>query len=757
MRDEWVVFDFESQSANNIKVSGAQRYCEDETTRPTALGIAWPNGDLELWKPFEDDTPPERLCEHIAAGRRAIAANVAFDFSLWKSIRARDPRWPELKLEQTECLLARAKCLGLPGHVEGVCGALRLPENKDQEGSKALKKIMRPRTKEPLTFWTPETAPNEYPLMYRYCLQDAKIERDMHLALAPMTDEEREIWLLDQEINLRGVLLDVPNIRRAHALLEQQKDELRSKAKTLVGFHTGQAKALKEWLTTEGIELPNVQKGTIATALTEAEAAGNIAVSEVLRIRQQASKSSTAKFEKMLANACADHRGRGLYFYHGAGPGRWAGRLWQPQNLPRQTKTFKAKHADDVIDWLKYPNAGKAIAFEYGSVTEPLSLSLRGFVIASPGNRLVVADFSNIEGRMLAWLAGEEWKLKAFRLYDTFVLDENGNRIPDGKGDWLRMGPDLYRLAFANSFGVTVGDVDDDQRQVGKCQELGLGFVGAIAALLKMCSTYSVDPAAIAVAVKAITPADVFAAALAKCPKPGTRARCNIADPEVWAGLRIVVDRWREAHPATRAFWKDVDSAAKGAVERPGDVTEAGRVKYRLSGDFLQCRLPSGRKISYPYPEFKRFPTMDWEEKRDELKHAIKEAAAMGESEAAESYARELAEHQANVKWESRLTAWGESSEPGGPKKWRCRELRLTILVENIVQGAAADCQRTALLNAKRYGYPVVMHSHDEIVADTPNGFGSVSDFASKMCAQKQWAEGLPIAAAGYESLRYKK
>lgn len=738
---EWAVGDWESQSTAELKTVGTERYWEDVSTSHMCLSIAWPDNTIDLWTPYTE--LPLRLFEHVKGGGLFVSANSAFEWCGWQNMRRKDPRWPELSLDQMDCVLARARAIGLPGSVEKLCAAVRLGDNKDAEGAKSLRKLMRPRRKDTLEFWTPETAPEDFEKLYAYARQDAKVERDLHLLLPALSPQERETWLLDQKINQRGVLLDVASVRRAIEVIEEEKEDLKARGHEVAGMSPTQRDKLLEWIRAEGVELETLQKGDVAKALANPDLVES--VKTILGLRQQISKGSTAKFPKMLSQVCADDTAKGQYVYHGAGPGRWAGKGIQLQNLPRQTKSFKAKDADFVINYLKYPSAARCIRHEYGGVMEPLSLSLRGFAMARPGNRFVASDYSNIEGRVLAFLAGEEWKLQAFRDFDAGI------------------GSDLYMLAYARSFGVDIATLDPDglERQTGKCQELGLGFAGGVGALLKMCATYFVDPAKIAAAVKAITAPELWAEVYKRSPKPGTKLRCGL-EAEVWTGLRIVVDNWRASHPATLAFWAAVEDAAAEAVMYPGVVATAGKLKYRVEGDFLQCRLPSSRVISYPYPEFKRFPSMDWEATRDELKYRIANYAGPdSDPENAELAALkerlEIHCREENIKWQAQLTAWSEGQDGKGKKVWRCRQLTKSILVENGVQGTAACCQRKGIKNVEAAGYPVVMHSHDEIVSDVPNGYGDLKDFSHKMCAVGEWAEGLPIVAAGYEALRYRK
>jgi DNA polymerase len=639
--------------------------------------------------------------------------------------------------------MARARALSLPAAMGDLCAALRLPERKDKDGHKVMLKLCKPRSRDPLVFWTPETAPDDFRTLYNYCLQDGIAERGLHLLLPPLSDKEREVWLLDQEINNRGVQLDMPAVRRAFDLIEQEKAELSARVFKLTGGASTatQRDVLLSWLQGEGVQIAGLTKAEVARAVAD-PALKDTAAKAVLEVRREAAKGSTAKLKAMIASACDDWRARGLFVFLGANTGRWAGRRVQTQNMPRPKKGFKPEDAAEVIGWLAYSNAARIIRFMYGSVMDALSWSLRSFIIARPGCRLIAADFANIEGRVLAWLAGEEWKLDAFREYDA------------GRGT------DLYILAFCRAFGMDVKDVDDARRQIGKVMELALGYQGGIGSFISMGANYGVVPDDIATATKAITPPDVWENTMKRLPALGTRFRAGL-EPDVWCGLRIVVDAWRAAHPRVKDFWNDLEAAAIAAVREPGKVFRVGHIAYRKEGDFLKCRLPSGRALAYPYADIKSFPSMQWESKRDELKHAIKEAIALGPEGVATAVRleAELAEHEKpeNIEWVSSLIYWGVSSKAGSAKNWRQQRAYGGLLCENVTQAVARDCLAEGMLRLKAAGYRIVMHVHDEILCEEPHDKHSLTDLAHKMCAQEEWADGLPVVAAGWESGRYRK
>lgn len=671
---DWVVIDFETASACDIKKCGAEVYSEHSTTHIHCLAYAWPEGDVQLWTPGE--ALPADLVAHIAAGRIVVAHNLAFEAALWANVLTkRYGDWPSLAPEQCRDTMAMARALSMPGSLGDCATALRLDVSKDMDGHKVMMKLARPRKRDPLEFHTPQTAPEDFAKLYAYCKTDVDVERQLYLILPPLIEREQALFVLDQKINWRGVQLDTFSARRGIEVMDGEKSELSSKVSAITnGASTAtQRDALLAWLKSEGVEIDGLTKADVARALADPKLEGT-AAKAALQIRKEAAKSSTAKLSAMVAGACHDGRARGLFSYHGANTGRWAGRRLQPQNMSRPGKGFKPADAEAVMTYLRYSSAATCIRHEYGSVMEALSWSLRSFICAAPGHRLIAADYSNIEGRVLAWLAGEEWKVEAFREFDA------------GRGH------DLYKLAYAKSFGVAVEQVDDDgQRQIGKVQELALGYSGGIGSFISMGANYGVVPEHIAAAVKAITPTELWNDTLKRLPAPGTRFRAGL-EPEVWCGLRIVVDSWRAAHPHVVHFWRALEDAAIEAVEYPGQVINVpgGLVKYRKAGDFLQCRLPSGRCVTYPYAEMKRFPSMNWEAKRDELTFAIKEALTVDNAlsrACAEDYKRELAEHERNIEWTASLTYWGVSSKAGSSKKWKQQRAYGGLLAENCLAG----------------------------------------------------------------------
>jgi DNA polymerase len=352
-------------------------------------------------------------------------------------------------------------------------------------------------------------------------------------------------------INDRGFAIDVPLVEAAHAAVEEARRRADRKVWELTGGAVDkitQAARIMAWLESRGIPcVSSIAEGEMDELHVKADLFDDRLASEVLTLRASASK--TFKFAAMLECVCRDGRIRGTLAYHGTISGRWSGRLVQPQNLKRVGSEEDEQTVTDVVSILKQPMApaGHALAIDVlcGPPLEALSLCARACIIAPPGKKLVGGDFSNIEGRINAWIAGEAWKVQAFREYDM------------GTGD------DLYVVAARKALGKA--EITKADRQLwGKVSELALGYQGGVNAFNKMGANYGVR----------------IENALAK---------------------RIVLG-WRSNNPAIVASWSELQEAAIEATSSKGCIVSclSGRVAYRHDNGFLWCRLPSGRVIAYP-------------------------------------------------------------------------------------------------------------------------------------------------------------
>jgi DNA polymerase len=651
--------DFETRSKIDLKKAGLDAYANDPSTEVLCMAFAFEHSTIEMLTP-ETASLYEYLFDHVRDGGLVFAHNAAFEIAIWNGVLAKRFGWPELKPEQVRCTMAMAYAMALPGSLDNAAAALGIDYRKDQAGYRLMLAMCKPKAN-----GTYREAPEDLERLYDYCRQDVEVEREIVKRMMALSPAEQDLWALDYEINNRGIQIDIPAIEAAIEVVRIEKNRLDKEMKRITGGvidSCSQATALTRWIGEQGVEIAGVAKADVLDALSLEDCPP--IVREALLIRQEAAKSSTAKLQTMLDCVSRDGRVRNTLQYHGAGTGRWAGRKIQVQNFPRpKMEQEEIEHAIGYLNSMPPAEACSWIDMMYGSPLDVISSCLRGFLIAAPDHELIAADFANIEGRVLAWLAGEEWKLEAFRRFDAGT------------------GPDLYKLTYGRSFNITPEAVSKDQRQVGKVMELALGYQGGVGAFQTMARGYGV-----------------------------------VVSDERADELKI---KWRQAHPAIKRYWYDVEAAAIAAVLYPGEKSVAGKgsrqVQFRVSGSFLWCRLPSGRVLCYPYPKIERGKFDN-----DALSYMFVDSLS---------------------------------------KKWVRGQTYGGSLVENITQAVARDILAEAMKRLSVMHYDVTMHVHDEIVIEISEdeaqaNFDAVLDLMVQLPA---WAKDLPVAAEGWRGKRYRK
>ncbi len=552
--------------------------------------------------------------------------------------------------ESWHCSAVQAAMLALPRSLEDVGRVLGLDEQKMKEGKELIRYFCVPckptKANGGRTRNLPCHAPEKWELFKTYCKRDVDVEKSIRRKLHnfPIPESEMELYRLDQRINDRGVLVDMKLVRNAVSCERLHKEVVTKRAYELTGLENPNSVAqLKGWLGDMGMEAESLSKKAVAEMIAETDGE----VEELLRLRLMLAKTSVKKYEAIERSACSDGRVHGMLMFYGANrSGRWSGKNVQLHNLPKNYLP-DLELARDLVKQGRFED----IELLYDSTPNVLSELIRTAFIPKPGCRFVVADFSAIEARVLAWLSGEQWRLDVFTSH--------------GK---------IYEASASSMFHVPMEEITKGSplRQKGKLAELGLGFGGAAGALISMGAL-----------------------------------DMGLTEEE----LPPLVAAWRKANPHITQFWWDVDAAAIKAVTEK-QKTKVGRMIFEYKSGILFITLPSGRKLSYVKPRMavNRFG-------RDGLTYE-------GISE--------------NKKW-SRIETYG-------PK-----------LVENIVQGTARDLLAEAMLRVEKKGYPIVMHCHDEIIAEVPEGIGSVDEMCEIMAVQPEWAEGLPLRADGFECRFYKK
>lgn len=628
--------------------------------------------------------PPDLVAALRDPSCTLIAHNSNFDRTVLKKTEpsvASPWRWRDSMIH--------ASALSLPSALADLCAVCHLPTDKakDADGRRLVRLFCRPQADGSVL--TEKDRPEDWARFVNYCRLDVEAMRAVIKALpadlAPPPFVWNE-WAIDQVINDRGMYIDQELVRAAVSASAQAKIDADSTISRLTRGEVtsaGQLDALisfmlKEW----GYTLPDMQAATLQARLNDPALPEG--ARELIATRLAVSKASVKKFEALQNSCCSDGRLRGCLQFMGAlRTGRWTGRLFQPQNLPRGT--MSPAEVEDGVAALK---SGLAPVL-YDDVSALVSNCVRAAICAPAGKKLVVADLSNIEGRVLAWLAGETWKLDAFRAYDA------------GKG------PDLYKVAYGRTFGIKPEDVTKKQRQIGKVLELAMGYQGGVGAFATFARSYGVDLDEMAGHVRASCPADVWDSAA----EYAARADRGDLSLNAWTACEAVKILWRRAHPAIVRFWASVADAARAVLRGVGAEIPAGRCRIYRRGTYLVARLPSGRQLCYP-------------------------AARLTSGSNAFEYYGQI---QATRRWAFIGTYAGK-------------------IAENLTQATARDVLASSLPAVERAGYAVVLSVHDELITEVPDRpTFSAEGLASFMATPPDWAFGLPLSAAGFESYRYKK
>lgn len=696
--------DTETYSETPIK-DGVYKYAEN--CEVMLFAYAFDDGPVAVWDVTTGAPMPKDLARHLYnPAVTKVFHNAVFDRNALRlgNLRITIP------VEQCQCTMAQAYAHSLPGALGALCEALGVHQDfhKSKEGKALVQLFCKPRPKNHIVRRaTRLTHPIEWQRFIEYAGQDIEAMRACR-KLMPTTNytgRELALWHLDQAINDRGMLIDVDLAQRAIEATDAAQKDLGARTREAtagdVASTTQGAALLKHILAIHGVELPDMQKATLERRIDDPDLPEP--VRELLRIRLQASSTSTAKFKTLVKGTSRDGRLRGTTQFAGASrTGRWGGRLFQPQNLPRISL-----EADEMERRVAAIRSG-CVELIYDDPMKVLSSTIRGAIIAPPGKKLVIADSANIEGRAAAWLAGEEWKLQAFRNYDAGT------------------GPDLYKLAYAKAFGIDAADVTKSQRQIGKVMELMLQYLGGAGAFITGAATYGIDLEAMTDTALPTIPdrvrkeAESFLEGLYSQIKTKDKDIDDILDAQLEKryGLseRVFVccdslkRLWREAHPAICNTWREIEVACRDAINNPGVVFRVRDLAIRRNGAWLRVRLPSGRMLHYPSPQ----------------------CADSGEL----SY---MGVNQYTRKW-SRITTYAGK------------------IGENLCQSFSRDVLREGLFAAEADNYLTVLHVHDEIVTETPDTDEySVDGLCEIMTRPLEWAPGMPLAAAGFETKRYRK
>ena len=523
-----LVRDFETWSALDLSDTGAWRYAADPTTDILCISYAADDAPVQIWTPGQP-IPEEFLEAARNSDWLVVAHNDQFESAIEQRLLGPRYSWPQIPLEQHRCTMAMALAAAMPAALENAAAVLALPFQKDRDGQRLMRKLARRTDKDP--------DPEDLKWLYEYCRRDSEIERALFHRLPPLSPAEQVLWELDQRINARGFHVDRALAEAAHKLtIEEQKAVNRAVAVLTDGKITtaNQVLRIRTFVEDHGHQLKSLAKRNVAAVLAHNPEDD---VKQLLELRRDGSRAAARKLDTLLASINADDRVRGTLRYHGAATGRWSGNGFQPQNL----KKSETKELDAAIDAILAEDIERV-----RTLGAPLSIVgdvSRSMICAAPGHMLIGADFSAIESRVLAWIAGETWKANTYQQYDA---TQDSSLEP-------------YCVTASRILRRPVTPEDEAGRAIGKTCDLAFGYAGGLGAWRKF----------------------------------------DNSDTYTDAKVEKFKEDWRAAHRATVRFWHALESGLIKAL-RTKQHTTLNNLTFEFDSGTLYLTLPSGRGLAYP-------------------------------------------------------------------------------------------------------------------------------------------------------------
>lgn len=741
-----VFFDFETRSGGNIVSLGPQGYAEwrdgDYSTEIMCFAWAVDDGPVMVQDCFEDSSLPKVLLDAVEDDDVVFHAhNAEFEYHIWNEVGTK-LGWPRMEVDKWTCTAGKAAYFSLPRSLKNVGATLNLGTDakKDLEGNALMKRLaVREITPEweayetngqlnlfgkpvKYDYRTPSTEDRHK--LCEYCRQDVVAERAVDQKLPEWNDWERQIWRLTTRINSNGLPLAVDAAEKGDKLRKQVESDANRELQRLTKGSEfpvkslGQDEQLRQYLRTHPAlsDLENIRKETL-DKLDPAEVGGN--VGRVLELRKKAGLTSVSKLTAMRKRASRDSRARCCSVYYGAqATGRFAGRAIQPQNFPRGSMTV-----EEIAEFRNRLDTTSTLELsrEMGpDAMVALSSSLRSFIESSEGS-LLVSDYSAIEVRVLAWLAGEDTVLEA-----------------------LTAGRDLYKIMASKIYGVTYDDVTKSQRQVGKMAVLGCGYGMSDMPFTEQCSNMGIE--------------------------------ISIRE------ARKVVRAYRQSHPAIREMWSECNKCSVQVVET-GEPVNVGMVSFSYEDTYLpafRITLPSGRSLRYLYPEVVE-QTAPWtvgyqgtiefdgeDATLDKLAHlGVKFDEPDGRylhkvfvpPKSMKRLDSLVVKTQLELMEPQKVTTLQFKGLVGNNPQLQSKRLYGPLITQNITQAVARDLLCHSMMNLDEYGFQLIGHVHDEIIAERSEGdwLHDLPAFERVMKQTPKWAEGCPIEVEGFEAVRYAK
>lgn len=653
--------DLESFSPTDLSAAGSYRYWEDPDADVLCVSIRdAETGAVQRWRP---GLPPPSF----PAGSTMAGWNVeGFDRLGWRAVLAPRYGWQDPDLFEWDDTMLRAAATNLPLGLAKCAAALGTGQEKDTAGHRLMMQLCRPaaetsRSNDPRRLHTPESLAR----LEAYCDQDTAAEAAIDKILPPLSADLRREQVLDRTINARGLRIDQERVAMMQWVAAAHREDMREQLDRLtqgaVRKETQRA-SLVQWLNAQGVKVTPgkgaTNKDAVTAMLSDPELPDH--VEAVLRLVQALGKTSLAKLDAMQASVCRDGRIRGtLQFLAATQTGRWGGRLVQWQNVARGFFEKQSEY-EEALDLVRRAYEARSIAFIqmlYGAgpgqpdkVLDLIASLLRACVVPSPGHVFLDADYNAIEPRVVAWLAGCDRTLDAYRA-----------------------GKDLYVMDAAVALRVPESQIAKKQRNsIGKPCRIGFAYGLGGAKFADYAEGYG----------------------------------ATLTEDEG----KAIIAAMREAYPAIPAFWKALEKAAKGAINEPGRCFAAGpHIQFGMKNGHLRMRLPNGRQLWYRNARIVQRPA-PWDHTRmlDNIEYAYQD--------------------QMTHQW-TRGTTYGGS------------------LAENATQAVSRDLLVHAMFNCEARGLPVVLHVHDQILAEVPEVGADPVALESAMCDLPSWAAGLPVKA----------
>lgn len=748
MNLDYLFLDTETFSPVDLKKSGSYAYAEHPETEILICSYAIDDGPAQVWDCTDGSRMPDDLKSALRQVRRHKAKLVMQNGLMFDRLVIRNC-W-DMDIDPRDILdtMVMAFRHSLPGSLAMQCEVLQIDESqaKDKRGKALIQRFCKPTPKNyKVRRYSRETHPAEWAEFIEYARSDITAMREVFHAMPDWGNIEFEntVLAIDQRINDRGFFVDTALANAAIDAVKQHKIELQQEANDKWGAGlTGAAflPTLRDLAPAH--EILNAQKSTLNDLLADDDLPDDART--IIEMRLGASSTASTKYNPLLLGLSGDGRRRGCLQYGGASRTlRFAGKGFQPQNLARGY--FSGEELETGIKMLLKGRAHWAY-----DVAKLTASTVRSCIIPEPGKQLVVADYSNVEGRGLAWLAGEETALETFR-----------------------SGLDIYCVTAGKMFGMEPDYIKKnrkDLRQIGKTCELALGYSGGVGAFVNMAKVTGLDLHGMAEMMKGTFPDHIWAGAkkgyeYARIQEKnkkgfgGQKAERPSYDlpKNVWLTCDSIKRMWRESHPATIRFWRELEDGAMAAIKNPGkaywagaDVREDGRKAIKITrtrgkdgspGWWLKLEMPSGRILSYP--------GIGISVEKEQTERFL-DADALGISySTAEKIVKESVTYRERIRYmgvNQTTRQWGKQYTYSGK------------LCENLCQAFCRDLLANALITVEEAGWPIILHIHDEIVTEVPDTDEySEKELERLMCILPKWAGGFPLAAEGQRLKRYAK